>query len=80
MTPRKGRKPIRTASPTLRKIFEIMADRQLTISEMARMIGKHENNVSLYRRGRAEPGIFVVEGMAAALGLELQITEGKRDV
>lgn len=78
MTTHKGRKPIRTASPTLRKIFEIMADRQLTIAEMARMIGKHENSVSLYRSGRAEPGVFVIEEMAAVLGVEVRLIEGER--
>lgn len=65
--------PVRTASPTLRAIFEHMTEAGVTLGAAARSLGMHGNRLSEYRRGRVEPGIMTVEEMAAAAGLEIVV-------
>ncbi len=78
--PHTKRTPVRSASPTLRAIFEDMTNRNIRLADMGDMIGRHGSRVSEWRRGLVEPGIMTVEEMADALGYRLALEkkdEGK---
>lgn len=67
-------KPIKTASPTLRQIFEMaetMNIKQVTLSDFAEVAQQHISN---YKLGRHEPGIMTVERLAEAVGCKLTLT------
>lgn len=63
--------PVRTASPTLRAIFEHMTETNQTLDRIAERLGTHQARLSEYRRGRVTPGLMTVEEMAAAVGLDI---------
>jgi len=65
--------PVRTASPTVRAIFEHMTEAGITLHSVSIGIDRHPNRISEYRRGRVEPGIMTVEELAAAAGLEIVV-------
>lgn len=78
--PHTKRTPVRAASPILKEIFEEMTKRGIRVQDMADQLCKASSRVSEWRRGKAEPGIMVVEEMASALGcrLVLEKTEETR--
>ena len=65
--------PIRTASPTLRRIFEIAKEKRVNQYKIASACGNHQATISEYRTGKVEPGIMMVEEMAHAIGCRIEI-------
>ena len=65
--------PIRTASPTLRRIFEIAKEKRVNQYEMADACGSYQAGISEYRTGKVEPGIMMVEEMVRAIGCRIEI-------
>lgn len=68
------KRPIRTASPVLRELFEIAQDHGLSGLMFAESMDMHPNQLSGYRTGKHEPGIMTVESLAHALGYKLTLT------
>lgn len=68
------KRPIRTASPVLRELFEIAQDQGLSGLTFAESMDMHPNQLSGYRTGNREPRILTVEEMAGALGYKLTLT------
>ena len=68
-----NRVPPRTTSPILRELFQIMQNEGVTCASMAQTLEVRENTVSLWRRGKNEPGFVWIEKMATALGYKLTL-------
>lgn len=73
------KRPIRTASPILRELFEIAELQGMNLLYYAASMDKHPNQLSGYRTGKHEPGIMTVEEMADALGYKLTLTRLDED-
>lgn len=72
--PRRVRdRTIRTASSTLRAVFQEMDAKGMSDREMAERVSKNPKRISEYRCGKVEPGVMSVEHMAGALGLRLAL-------
>lgn len=65
--------PIRTASATLRELFDIVESQGLNSAQYSELSGIHSNQISEYRVGKREPRIMTVEEMAGALGYRLAL-------
>lgn len=68
------KRPIRTASPILRELFELSEKLGVTQTEMANRSKIHPQQVSSIKAGRYEPGIMTVESLAHSLGYKLTLT------
>lgn len=53
--------PIKTASPTLRHLFEIIERQGFSVLGYAELRDMHPSQVSAYRAGSREPRIMTVE-------------------
>lgn len=69
--------PPRTTSPILCELFQIMQDEGISCASMAQTLEVRENTVSLWRRGKNEPGFIWIEKMAQALGYKLTLEKMK---
>lgn len=69
---------IRTASPTLKQLFLVMREKELTLVDMGVAVGTSGNVIQQYRSGSHSPSIMRVEEMAEALGLELVLLPKSR--
>lgn len=67
--------PPRTASSTLRTIFNHMDELRLSQSAASYAIGAHPGRLNSWRNGSHEPGIVNVELLADAVGLEIVVRE-----
>lgn len=65
--------PIKTSSPILRSLFDAAKLSGVTLDSLADSCNTHQARISGYRTGRNQPGILVVEKMAAALGYRLEL-------
>lgn len=70
--------PVRTASKTLRAIFEIIDRGVITQKSVARSIGRTPSVMSLYRAGRALPDIMAAEAIAEVLGYRIELVPIER--
>jgi transcriptional regulator with XRE-family HTH domain len=70
----KGRlNPVRASSPTLRKLFAIMAEAGVSQQALADRISSTQYGVWKWRAGQATPNIASVEAAADALGYRLEL-------
>jgi ribosome-binding protein aMBF1 (putative translation factor) len=69
------RRPIGTASPTLRAIFEAAEASGISQSELALRIGSRQHEIHRWRRGTYSrtPNILTVEELANAVGYRLEL-------
>ena len=67
------RTPIRTASPTLRALFEQAESLGIAQGEIAARIASRQHVIFRYRAGQREPGIMTVEALADALGMRISL-------
>lgn len=65
--------PPRTASSTLKSIFEFCDAHSISQRDLAEKINSKQPTINQYRAGRSAPSIIVVEEICAALGLEISI-------
>ena len=65
--------PIRTASPITKEVFAEMIKQNMKLSEMAAAMKTHENNLTNWRSGKAEPRVLSIEEMATRLGYRLAL-------
>lgn len=68
------KRPIRTASPILRELFEMSERIGVTQIEMAKRSKIYQQQVSSIKAGKYEPGIMTVESLAHSLGYKLTLT------
>lgn len=68
------KRPIRTASPILRELFELSERIGVTQTTMAERSKIYQQQVSSIKAGKYEPGIMTVESLAHSLGYKLTLT------
>ena len=73
------RTPIRTASPTLRALFEQAESLGIAQGEIAARIDSRQHVIFRYRAGQREPGIMTVEALAHALGMRISLVPAARN-
>lgn len=67
--------PPRTASPTLKIIFNEMTARCILLRDAAGRLKTHPNNLSGWRAGSSTPSIIAVEELAGILGCRLTLED-----
>lgn len=67
--------PPRTASPTLKMIFNEMTARHILLKVAAGNLKMHPNNLSGWRVGSSTPNIIAVEELAESIGRRLTLEE-----
>lgn len=68
--------PIRAASPTLRRLFEVARERGIRVEDIAAELGAKPETVSRWRQGHQEPKVMTVEALAAIVGCDIIVGEG----
>lgn len=71
------RKPITCASPTLRQLFNVLENRQITEEKISHAMNMFGKSVGRWRRGVHEPRIMSVEALAQELGYRLVLEKIK---
>jgi hypothetical protein len=69
------RSTIKTASPIVRKLCEVMDERCISSLEMAAQLGISTNCFGRWRYGQSTPSIYLVELWAEALGFTFNLVE-----
>lgn len=63
----------RTASPTVRRLFEIIDAQRIDYAELAGDIGAHLASLHGWKSGSHTPGILQVEALAKAIGRRVEV-------
>lgn len=71
------KKPVRSATPVVRQLYGIVADRKLSDTAFSRLMGWPDdcNYPRKWRAGRSDPALRSLEAVADALGYELKLVK-----
>ena len=65
----------KTASPVVRGLFQIAADRGLSREDMSHCAGVHTNTLTRWSQGHGSPNLFEFETAVHRLGYRLELVK-----